>query len=177
MMAKIEWSSDLNTSLIEKVRCGKSPTPKDRRARLPYGLNKSTEDAKLKIQNDILDSLKEKDGIPPLVYPQDYIFDIAHFRTNGNLGELIDDMSNISNAEEKFEMVKSENKILRERLNNALQREMKAIKTFQKLANENRLLLLRLKEQGTLKKEKTSFNGRGTLIQTMLLHVCHTYPL
>lgn len=151
------WSPDLNQSLIDKVRSGKSPTPKDRRDRSSYGFNKSGEDAKSRIQKDILESLKEGDGIPALVYPQDYIFDIAHFRANGNLGELIDDMSNIANPEEKFEMVKSENKILRERLHNALQREMKAIKTFQRLANENRLLLLRLKKYENMNRETPEF--------------------
>ncbi|CAB3986249.1 rho guanine nucleotide exchange factor 26-like isoform X1, partial [Paramuricea clavata] len=89
-----------------------------------------------------------------LVYPQDYIFDIAHLRTNGNLGELIDDMSNIANPEERFEMVKSENRILRERLHNALQREMKAIKTFQKLAHDNRLMHLKLKEYENVNKAR-----------------------
>lgn len=153
-MSKTEWPQNPNQSLIEKVHCGTSPTPKDRYDRSSNdGRKRSSEVAKIRIQKDILDSLKERDGTPPLVYPQDFIFDIAHFDTNGNLGELIDDMSNIANPEEKFEMVKSENKILRERLHNALQREMKSIKTFQKLANDNRLLLLRLKECEKVKKE------------------------
>lgn len=145
-MSTTERAEETNKSLIDKVRAGTSPTPKNRRDKFSYGYKKSSEDAKIRIQRDILDSLKESDSLPALVYPQDYIFDIAHLRTNGNLGELIDDMSNIANPEERFEMVKSENKILRERLHNALQREMKAIKTFQKLAHDNRLMYLKLKD-------------------------------
>lgn len=157
-MSETEWPQDLNQTLVEKVRCGTSPTPKDRYDRSSNDESKrSSEIAKIRIQKDILDSLKEKDGTPPLVYPQDYIFDIAHFGANGNLGELIDDMSNIASPEEKFVMVKSENKILRERLHNALQREMKAIKTFQKLSNNNRLL--RLKECEKVKTE-VPLNGK-----------------
>jgi hypothetical protein len=153
-------TTEPNNSLIDKVRVGSSPTLKNRRDRSSYGYKKSSEDAKIRIQKDILDSLKESDGLPALVYPQDYIFDIAHLRTNGNLGELIDDMSNIANPEERFEMVKSENRILRERLHNALQREMKAIKTFQKLAHDNRLMHLKLKEHENSSKARSLISGR-----------------
>ena len=159
-MSTLERSLESNNPLIDKVRAGTSPTPKNRRDRFSYGYKKSNEDSKIRIQKDILDSLKESDGLPALVYPQDYIFDIAHLRTNGNLGEIIDDMSNIVNPEERFEMVKSENRILRERLHNALQREMKAIKTFQKLAHDNRLMHLKLKEYENTNKARLLNSGK-----------------
>ena len=154
-MSTTERSVEPNNTFINKVRVGTSPPLKSRRDRFSYGYKKSSEDGKIRIQKVILDSLKESDGLPALVYPQDYIFDIAHLRTNGNLGELIDDMSNITNPEERFEMVKSENRILRERLHNALQREMKAIKTFQKLAHDNRLMHLKLKEYENANKTRS----------------------
>ena len=69
-------------------------------------------------------------------------------------------MSNIANPEEKFEMVKSENRILRERLHNALQREMKAIKTFQKLAHDNRLMHLKLKEYENASRARSLISGK-----------------
>ena len=159
-MSSTERSLEPNKSLIDKVRAGTSPTPRNRRDRFSYGYKKPSEDTKIRIQKEILDSLKENEGLPALVYPQDYIFDIAHLRTNGNLGELIDDMSNIANPQEKFEMVKSENKILRERLHNALQREMKAIKTFQKLAHDNRLMHLKLKEYENANKARSQSTGK-----------------
>jgi hypothetical protein len=162
-------TTEPNNSLIDKVRVGSSPTLKNRRDRSSYGYKKSSEDAKIRIQKDILDSLKESDGLPALVYPQDYIFDIAHLRTNGNLGELIDDMSNIANPEERFEMVKSENRILRERLHNALQREMKAIKTFQKLAHDNRLMHLKLKEHENSNKARSLISGRYIIYMHQLI--------
>lgn len=158
-MSTTKDSVEPNNSLIDKVRAGTSPTPKNRRDRFSYGQIKLSEDAKSRVQRDILDSLKESDGLPPLVYPQDYIFDIAHLRTTGNLGELIDDMSNIACPEERFDMVKSENRILRQRLHNSLQREMKAIKTFQKLAHDNRLMHLKLKEQENTNRAKMAFSG------------------
>ncbi|XP_028400592.1 rho guanine nucleotide exchange factor 11-like [Dendronephthya gigantea] len=162
-MSTTERVEETNKSLIDKVRAGTSPTPKNRRDKFSYGYRKSNDDAKIRIQRDILDSLKESDGLPALVYPQDYIFDIAHLRTNGNLGELIDDMSNIANPEERFEMVKSENRILRERLHNALQREMKAIKTFQKLAHDNRLMYLKLKDyENKPRLQHSDMNGDET---------------
>ena len=170
-MSTTERSVEPNNTLINKVRVGTSPPLKSRRDRFSYGYKKSSEDAKIRIQKDILDSLKESDGLPALVYPQDYIFDIAHLRTNGNLGELIDDMSNITNPEERFEMVKSENRILRERLHNALQREMKAIKTFQKLAHDNRLMHLKLKEYENAIKTRSLNSGKKHLmcIQAVLI--------
>ena len=167
-MSASERSLEPNNLLIDKVRAGTSPTLKNRRDRYSYGYKQSSEDSKIRIQKDILDSLKESDGLPALVYPQDYIFDIAHLRTNGNLGELIDDMSNIVNPEERFEMVKSENRILRERLHNALQREMKAIKTFQKLAHDNRLMHLKLKEYENSNKARLLNSGKEHINDIML---------
>ena len=168
-MSTLERSLESNNPLIDKVRAGTSPTPKNRRDRLSYGYKKSNEDSKIRIQKDILDSLKESDGLPALVYPQDYIFDIAHLRTNENLGEIIDDMSNIVNPEERFEMVKFENRILRERLHNALQREMKAIKTFQKLAHDNRLMHLKLKEYENSNKARQLNSGKEHIMLCIYL--------
>lgn len=53
---------------------------------------------------------------------------------------------NGSHFGERFHILKAENKILRERLQNALQREMKALKTFKRLAKENRQLKLNMRK-------------------------------
>lgn len=53
---------------------------------------------------------------------------------------------NGSHLGERFHILKAENKILRERLQNALQREMKALKTFKRLAKENRQLKLNMRK-------------------------------
>ena len=53
---------------------------------------------------------------------------------------------NSSHLSERYQILRSENKILRERLQNALQREMKALKTFKRLAKENRQLKLNLRK-------------------------------
>lgn len=51
-----------------------------------------------------------------------------------------------SHLSERYQILRAENKILRERLQNALQREMKALKTFKRLAKENRQLKMNLRK-------------------------------
>lgn len=155
-MSRRNSSVEREDSLVDKPRTASSPVLRNLRGKASL-----VEDGKIKIHKDILDSLKESDGLPALIYPQDYIYDIAHLHPNGNLDELIDDMSTIDSPEERFEMVKSENKLLRERLYNALQREMKAIKTFQKLAHDNRLMHLKVK--GYENANKSSLPPSGNI--------------
>ena len=63
-----------------------------------------------------------------------------------NLRDILRVLPDDSHLTERYEILKAENKILRERLQNALQREMKALKTFKRLAKENRQLKLNLRK-------------------------------
>ena len=63
-----------------------------------------------------------------------------------HLQDILRVMPENSHLNERYQILKAENKILRERLQNALQREMKALKTFKRLAKENRQLKLNLRK-------------------------------
>lgn len=122
--------------MAERVKTGKSPPPRRRRTRDYIPNSQSKKSTHQDYEN--FDSIEKALGsivdenmnafVQPSRLPQ---------RTESHRSEQFG---------ERYHILKAENKILRERLQNALQREMKALKTFKRLAKENRQLKLNLRK-------------------------------
>ena len=141
-----------NSKIIERIQNGKSPPLRRRRTREYAQSQRCGEENLFSKQHSVNGEsivLDELGRHPYLYYPdeRERLLEITrnirgehqqagmdnHHQTNVG-------MENSHEAHDKHQIIKAENKILRERLQNALQREMKALKTFKKLAKENREL-------------------------------------
>lgn len=125
--------------MAERVQTGKSPPPRRRRTR-DYVPN-SQPKRPTQQDYDNLDSKAIERTLRTVL--DENMNTVQHFpptrpqRSDSHRSEQLG---------ERYHILKAENKILRERLQNALQREMKALKTFKRLAKENRQLKLNLRK-------------------------------
>lgn len=71
---------------------------------------------------------------------------VSRQESRSHIQDVLINIPESSHLNERYQILKAENKILRERLQNALQREMKALKTFKRIAKENRQLKLNLRK-------------------------------
>ncbi|KAK3699899.1 hypothetical protein QZH41_016568, partial [Actinostola sp. cb2023] len=118
--------------MAERVQTGRSPPPRRRRTReyVPNAQRSTKQD---------LNNLDAKSIERALGSTVDENMNTVPHRQRS-------DSHRSEQLGERFHILKAENKILRERLQNALQREMKALKTFKRLAKENRQLKLNLRK-------------------------------
>ena len=145
----------------ERVNSGKSPVLRKRRTReyIPSSRVRQRVDGSVATCRNHVQNLRTRDAVA-----QDLGYDLASLeqrstalcpdqnmtstssfttRENCHLQEITQNASSEnSQINDRYQILKTENKILRERLQNALQREMKALKTFKRLAKENRQLKL-----------------------------------
>jgi len=152
-----EMSSDRDmarTGIAERVQAGRSPPLRRRRTREYIPNSRSTQrqgylDQNLHDNSLLTDELTY--GIPGnggRPYTDENMNSISR-SSSGNqphLQDILRVMPENSHLNERYQILRAENKILRERLQNALQREMKALKTFKRLAKENRQLKLNLRK-------------------------------
>lgn len=122
-----------------RVQAGRSPPPRRRRTREYVPNSQSKRTTKQDYSN--LDSNSSErnfsGGLDENMNSVPQHFPSARHRSDSQRSEQLG---------ERYHILKAENKILRERLQNALQREMKALKTFKRLAKENRQLKLNLRK-------------------------------
>ena len=71
---------------------------------------------------------------------------VSRPESRSHIQDVLINIPESSHLNERYQILRAENKILRERLQNALQREMKALKTFKRIAKENRQLKLNLRK-------------------------------
>lgn len=142
------------TGIAERVQAGQSPPLRRRRTREYIPNSRPTQrqgyvDQNLHDNTLLADELTY--GIPGnggRPYTDENMNSILR-SSSGNqphLQDILRVMPESSHLNERYQIVKAENTILRERLQNALQREMKALKTFKRLAKENRQLKLNLRK-------------------------------
>ena len=142
------------TGIAERVQAGRSPPLRRRRTR-EYIPNSRTTQRQGYLDQNLLDNSLLSDeltyGIPGnggRLYTDENMNSVSR-SSGGNqphLQDILRVMPENSHLNERYQILKAENKILRERLQNALQREMKALKTFKRLAKENRQLKLNLRK-------------------------------
>lgn len=142
------------TGIAERVQAGRSPPLRRRRTR-EYIPNSRTTLRQGYLDQDLHDNSLLSDeltyGIPGnggRPYTDENMNSVSR-SSSGNqphLQDILRVMPENSHLNERYQILKAENKILRERLQNALQREMKALKTFKRLAKENRQLKLNLRK-------------------------------
>lgn len=158
----------INQKFGERVQSGRSPTLRKRRTRqyIPNsrirkrvdGLDTNTRIQNLNPRNAMAldlgyDLVSLEQRLPVSLYPDQNMNNISSFSIENQIKELSPrELSENSQLNDRYQILKAENKILRERLQNALQREMKALKTFKRLAKENRQLKLSVRRY-----EKTLF--------------------
>ena len=145
----------VNQRFGERVTGGSSPTLRKRRTRqyIPnsrikqraevLGSNTRVQNASGKIVTLDLgyDLAGLEKRLPVSLYRDQNINNVSSHPMDGQDVSLKTPLEN-SQLGDRYQILKAENKILRERLQNALQREMKALKTFKRLAKENRQLKL-----------------------------------
>ena len=159
----------INQKFGERVQSGRSPTLRKRRTRqyIPNSRIRQRVDglgANTRIQNlntrdptvalDLgYDLLSLEQRLPVSLYPDQNMNNVSSVLIENQPKEIAPrESSENSQLNDRYQILKAENKILRERLQNALQREMKALKTFKRLAKENRQLKLSVRSY-----EKTLF--------------------
>ena len=142
------------TAIAERAQAGRSPPLRRRRTR-EYIPNSRTTQRQGYLGQNLHDNSLFTDeftygepGISGRPYTDENMNSMSR-STSGNqphLQDILRVMPENSHLNERYQILKAENKILRERLQNALQREMKALKTFKRLAKENRQLKLNLRK-------------------------------
>lgn len=144
----------IRTGIAERVQAGRSPPLRRRRTREYIPNSRSTQrqgylDQNLHESSLFSDELTygTRDASGRL-YPDENMnnFTRSSSENQHHLQDILRVMPENSHLSERYQILKAENKILRERLQNALQREMKALKTFKRLAKENRQLKLNLRK-------------------------------
>lgn len=144
----------MRTGIAERVQAGRSPPLRRRRTREYIPNSRSTQrqgylDQNLHESSLFSDELTygTRDASGRL-YPDENMnnFTRSSSENQHHLQDILRVMPENSHLSERYQILKAENKILRERLQNALQREMKALKTFKRLAKENRQLKLNLRK-------------------------------
>lgn len=153
-----EMSSDrdmVRTGIAERAQAGRSPPLRRRRTREYIPNSRTTQrqgfhrDQNLHDNNLFTDEstygTRDNEG---RLYTDENMNTISRpsSESQAHLAEILRVMPENSHLSERYQILKAENKILRERLQNALQREMKALKTFKRLAKENRQLKLNLRK-------------------------------
>lgn len=152
-----DMSSDRDmarTGIAERVQAGRSPPLRRRRTREYIPNSRSTQRQGYLDQNLHDDSLLTDEltyGIPgnggrPYTDENMNLISRSSSGNQPHLQDILRVMPENSHLNERYQILRAENKILRERLQNALQREMKALKTFKRLAKENRQLKLNLRK-------------------------------
>lgn len=142
------------TGIAERVQAGRSPPLRRRRTR-EYIPNSRTTLRQGYLDQDLHDNSLLSDELTYEIpgnggrpYTDENMNSVSR-SSSGNqphLQDILRVMPENSHLNERYHILKAENKILRERLQNALQREMKALKTFKRLAKENRQLKLNLRK-------------------------------
>lgn len=142
------------TGIAERAQAGRSPPLRRRRTR-EYIPNSRTTQRQGYLDQNLHDNSLFTDeltygspGNGGRPYADENMNSISR-SSSGNqphLQDILRVMPENSHLNERYQILKAENKILRERLQNALQREMKALKTFKRLAKENRQLKLNLRK-------------------------------
>lgn len=142
----------VRTAFAERVQAGHSPPLRKRRTREYVPNSKTSKRAGSNDQslyeesvfNDDLTYGNLDNGV--CLFSDENMNTITRPETQSNLQDILRVVPETSHLSERYHILKAENKILRERLQNALQREMKALKTFKRLAKENRQLKLNLRK-------------------------------
>lgn len=141
----------VRTGIAERAQAGRSPPLRRRRTReyIPNSrpTARSGSDQNLHDNSVFTDELthETRDG-GFRFYTDENMNTISRPETQSHLQDILRVVPESSHLSERYQILKAENKILRERLQNALQREMKALKTFKRLAKENRQLKLNLRK-------------------------------
>jgi hypothetical protein len=132
--------------IAERAQTGHSPLPRRRRTR-EYIPNSNSTQRPPKTDLYNLDSRSVERTLGGLLDENMNTLQQLHQKPRSHV-DVTNRPSekNGSQLGERFHILKAENKILRERLQNALQREMKALKTFKRLAKENRQLKLNVRK-------------------------------
>ena len=142
----------VRTAFADRVQAGRSPPLRRRRTRDYVPNSRAPQRSGNKDQNLHDNSVFSDDltcgtldnGVD--VYADENMNTISRPETQSHLQDILRVVPESSHLSERYQILKAENKILRERLQNALQREMKALKTFKRLAKENRQLKLNLRK-------------------------------
>ena len=143
----------VRTGIAERVQAGRSPPLRRRRTREYIPNSRTTQrtgssDQSVHDNSVFADELtfESRDNGFPRFYADENMNTISRPETQTHLQDILRVVPESSHLSERYQILKAENKILRERLQNALQREMKALKTFKRLAKENRQLKLNLRK-------------------------------
>lgn len=142
----------VRTGIAERVQAGRSPPLRRRRTREYVPNSRTTQrtgnsDQSLYHNRVFADELTFENRENEFgFYPDENMNTISRPETRSHLQDILRVVPESSHLSERYQILKAENKILRERLQNALQREMKALKTFKRLAKENRQLKLNLRK-------------------------------
>lgn len=142
----------VRTAFAERVQAGHSPPLRKRRTR-EYVPNSKTSKRAGSNDQSLYEESVCNDDLPygnldngVCLFSDENMNSITRPETQSNLRDILRVVPETSHLSERYHILKAENKILRERLQNALQREMKALKTFKRLAKENRQLKLNLRK-------------------------------
>lgn len=142
----------VRTAFAERVQAGHSPPLRKRRTR-EYVPNSKTSKRAGSNDQSLYEESVLNDDLPygnldngVCLFSDENMNTITRPETQSNLQDILRVVPETSHLSERYHILKAENKILRERLQNALQREMKALKTFKRLAKENRQLKLNLRK-------------------------------
>lgn len=152
-----EMSADremIRTGIAERAQAGRSPPLRRRRTREYIPNSRSSQRQGYPDQNLHDNSLFTDElsygarDVGGHLYPDENMNTLSRSSSENqqHLQDILRVMPEGSHLNERYQILKAENKILRERLQNALQREMKALKTFKRLAKENRQLKLNLRK-------------------------------
>ncbi|XP_078369044.1 uncharacterized protein LOC144653017 isoform X2 [Oculina patagonica] len=144
----------VRTGIAERAQAGRSPPLRRRRTREYVPNSRATQrqgylDQNLHDNSLFTDELTYgSPGNGGRLYTDENMNTISRSNSENppHLQDILRVMPENSHLSERYQILKAENKILRERLQNALQREMKALKTFKRLAKENRQLKLNLRK-------------------------------
>jgi len=143
----------VRTGIAERVQAGRSPPLRRRRTREYIPNSRTTQRSANNNQNlhdngvftnEITYETRDNDV---RFYTDENMNTVSRPEVHqSHLQDILQVVPESSHLSERYQILKAENKILRERLQNALQREMKALKTFKRLAKENRQLKLNLRK-------------------------------
>ena len=142
----------VRAGIAERVQAGRSPPLRRRRTREYIPNSRTTQrtgsnDQTVHDNSVFADELTfESRDNGFRFYADENMNTISRPETQTHLQDILRVVPESSHLSERYQILKAENKILRERLQNALQREMKALKTFKRLAKENRQLKLNLRK-------------------------------
>ena len=149
-------SEMVGTGIAARVQAGHSPPLRKRRTReyIPNSRTKlqqhmgnndqGLQDENHELANELTFRTREN-GYHH--YPDENMNTISRSDTaRSQYQDILKFVPENSHLSERYQILRAENKILRERLQNALQREMKALKTFKRLAKENRQLKMNLRK-------------------------------